>query len=121
MLSVPDETVLVHDTPSVTLVLTQAVVLQLPSARTKYVVVVAAGETEMLAPEPTNVPPHEPLYHWYEAAVPRLPPDSDSVDEPPLRTMVGDADALVGAVDCVESVTGVLTQPVVLAVPSART
>jgi hypothetical protein len=47
-----------------------------------------------------EVPLHEPVYHFHEAAVPRLPPDNDNVDELPLHMLAGDADALVAAVDC---------------------
>ena len=54
----------------------------------------------MLAPVPTEVPPHDPLYHFHEAAAPRLPPASDSVDAPAGQTAAGVADALVAAVDC---------------------
>ena len=54
----------------------------------------------MLAPLPTEVPPHDPLYQCHEAPVPRLPPDNDSVDGLPLHMLAGDADALVAAVDC---------------------
>ena len=82
---------------------------------------VEVGETVMLVPLPADVPPHEPLYHWNEAPVPRLPPDNVSVDELPLGMSAGDADAPVGGIDCVLAVTVVLTQPVMLAVPSART
>ena len=82
---------------------------------------VEVGETVMLVPLPTSVPPHEPLYHWNEAPVPRLPPDNVSVDELPPTMSAGDAEAPVGGIDCVLDVTVVLAQVVVLAVPSART
>ena len=47
--------------------------LQVPSALRKYVVV-AAGATVTLLPVPTDVPPQLPLYHLQLAPVPRLPP-----------------------------------------------
>jgi hypothetical protein len=83
--------------------------------------VVEAGETVMLVPLPTDVAPHDPLYHRHVAPLPRLPPDTDTVDEPPLGTFAGEAVALAAAVDCVFDVTVALAQAVVLHVPSART
>ena len=47
--------------------------LQVPSALRKYVVVVA-GTTVTLLPVPTDVPTQLPLYHLQLALVPRLPP-----------------------------------------------
>ncbi len=47
--------------------------LQVPSALRKYVVV-AAGATVTLLPVPTDVPPQLPLYHFQLAPAPRLPP-----------------------------------------------
>jgi hypothetical protein len=49
------------------------VVLQVPSALTKYVVVALTG-TVILAPVPTNVPPQLPVYHLHVAPVPNAPP-----------------------------------------------
>ena len=54
------------------------VLLQVPSALTKYVVV-AVGDTVMLVPVPADVPPHDDVYHFQLAPVPRLPPFTDSV------------------------------------------
>jgi hypothetical protein len=54
------------------------VLLQVPSALTKYVVV-AVGDTVMLAPVPADVPPHDDVYHFQLAPVPKLPPLTDSV------------------------------------------
>lgn len=51
---------------TVTVTLRQMVLLQVPSALTKYVVV-AAGATTKLLPVPTEVPPHEAVYHFHEA------------------------------------------------------
>ncbi len=47
--------------------------LQVPSALRKYVVV-AEGATVTLLPVPNVVPPQLPLYHLQLAPVPRLPP-----------------------------------------------
>ncbi len=52
--------------------------LQVPSALTKYVVV-ELGETVILVPEPAEVPPHDDVYHLQLAPVPKLPPLTDSV------------------------------------------
>ena len=52
---------------------TQAVLLHTPSALTKYVVVIC-GVTISDEPEPIDVPPHEVVYHFQEAPVPRVPP-----------------------------------------------
>ena len=54
---------------------------------------------------PTEVPPHEPLYHCQLAPVPRLPPETDKVVELPEHIAVGDAEADEGAVELVLTVT----------------
>ena len=48
---------------TVTMTLAQPVVLQVPLARTKYVVV-AVGETVIEVPVPADVPPQLPANHW---------------------------------------------------------
>jgi len=53
--------------------LTHAVILHVPSARTKYVVEVV-GVTVRLVPEPIDVPPQFPLYHLQDALLPKVPP-----------------------------------------------
>ena len=63
------------------------VLLQVPSALRKYVVVVA-GATLTLLPVPTDVPPQLPLYHLQLAPVPRLPPVVLSVVLLPLQMVV---------------------------------
>jgi hypothetical protein len=105
---------------TVTVTLAHAVVLQVPSARTKYVVV-AAGVTEMLEPVPTKVPPQLPEYHCQLAPVPNDPPVLDSVTDVPSQTTEEDVDAEVGAEDKVFTVIARLAHAVVLHVPSART
>lgn len=72
------------------------------------------GDTLMLAPVPTSVPPHEPLYHLMLAPVPRLPPLTLSVEELPEQMVDAEAEALVGAVEAVLTVTVVDTQPVIV-------
>jgi hypothetical protein len=59
---------------TVTVTLTQAVVLQLPSALTKKVVVALTATLLSVAPVPTKVPPQLPLYQFHEAPVPKEPP-----------------------------------------------
>jgi hypothetical protein len=51
----------------------QAVVLHVPSARTKYVVV-ALGVALIEAPVPIEVPPQALVNHFQTAFVPRFPP-----------------------------------------------
>jgi hypothetical protein len=97
----------------------QAVVLQVPSYRTKYVVF-EEGETEMEAPEPASVPPQDPVYHVAAAAVPAEPPDNVKVVLEPLQMVVVPV-ILVGAVLNVFTVTVVEAHVVVLQVPSYRT
>jgi hypothetical protein len=63
---------------------------------------VAAGVTERLLPVPTNVPPHEPVYH--PKVVP-VPPVYDSVLLVPLQTVVAVALTDVGAVGSGVTVT----------------
>lgn len=82
---------------------TQVVVLHAPCARTKYVVL-AVGDTESVAPEPTRVPPQDPVYHFQLAPVPRDPPATLSVVAPP-QVVAGLALAEVGATDGVLIVT----------------
>jgi hypothetical protein len=51
------------------------VLLQVPSALPYTVTVPAEGGPQVNGdPVPMDVPPHEPLYHFQEAACPRLPP-----------------------------------------------
>ena len=72
-------------------------------------------------PEPSHVPPQLTLYHSHDAPLPSEPPCLDSVDDSPAQMELGLADAPVGAVDSVLTVTVTLAQPVVLQSPSART
>jgi hypothetical protein len=95
------------------------VLLQVPSALTKYVVV-AVGDTVMLAPVPADVPPHDDVYHFQLAPVPRLPPLTDSVVFLPLQIVVVPVIEVAGTdVSCTVTVT--LLQMVLLQVPSALT
>ena len=58
-----------------------------------------------MLPLPTNVPPQEPLYHLRVAPVPAEPPVILKVVELPLQIVVELAEADVGAVDAVLTVT----------------
>jgi hypothetical protein len=100
--------------------LVQAVVSQVPSARTKYVVV-AEGVTLMLLPLPTAVPPQELLYHFQLALLPRPPPFTLRVTLEPLQTESAEAVMDVGAVEKVLILMDLLAQAVLLQDPSART
>ena len=95
------------------------VLLQVPSALTKYVVV-AVGDTVMLAPVPADVPPHDDVYHLQLAPVPRLPPLTDSVVFFPRQIVLVPLIEVAGnEVSC--TVILILLQIVMLFVPSART
>ena len=79
-----------------------------------------AGDTAMELPVPTSVPPQLPEYQFQAAPVPSEPPDTVKVVEPPQMGL-GFADALVGSVDNVFTVTVTEVQLVVLQVPTALT
>jgi hypothetical protein len=64
-------------------------------------VVFPVGETEMLAPLPTGVPPQLPEYHSHEAPVPSVPPVTLSVEELPAHISACTAEAPVGASESV--------------------
>ena len=98
----------------------QSVVLQSPSARTKYVVV-EVGFTLIVAPIPASVPPQLPEYHFHCALVPREPPFTESCDGSPAQSVITDADADVAATEGAFTVMTMLAQFVVLQIPSART
>ena len=81
----------------------------------------AEGETVIDDPLPIEEPPQFPVYHCQFAPVPSEPPLTVRVVGDPAQTEAGEAEADVGAVDCVFTVTVVDTQVVVLQVPAART
>ena len=82
---------------------------------------VEVGVTVMLSPEPNNVPPQDPLNQRHRALLPRLPPLTFSVVDVPLQTESRVAVMAVGAVEAEFTWMDLLTQAVVLQVPSART
>lgn len=75
----------------------------------------------MEAPVPTSVPPQLPEYQVHAAPEPSEPPDTESVVGLPEQTGLTLADAPVGAVEKVFTVTVTEAQLVVLHVPIART
>ena len=81
--------------------------------------VLLVGDTVILLPVPADVPPHEPVNHSAVAPVPALPPLTVNVVLPPLQIVVVPV-IPVGAVDNVLTVTVVVTQAVLLHVPSYR-
>ena len=83
---------------TVTVTLAQVVVLQVPSALTKKVVVTFTLVTSD-APVPTAVPPQVPLYHLQVAPVPSVPPVTVKVTLPGPQRLVALALAAVAAVD----------------------
>lgn len=132
ILRVEDASLQIYDGPAIALVgitdklltttVTEAqyVVLHVPSALTKYVVVtlgVAVKEVSV----PINPAPQDVEYQFQIPFVPSEPPVNDKVVELPWHRVVDDELALIGASDNVLTVSVVLTQVVVLQAPSART
>ena len=74
------------------------------------------GDTVMLLPVPTLVPPQEPLNHSAEAPVPDTPPTKLKVVLPPAQSDVVPL-IPVGAEESVLTVTIAEAQVVVLQVP----
>jgi hypothetical protein len=79
-------------------------------------VVLVVGETAILLPVPSGVPPQVPEYHLAVAPVPALPPTSVRVVLPPLQ-MVETPEILRGAVESVLTVINCEAQVVVLQSP----
>ena len=75
----------------------------------------------MLAPVPINVPPQLPLYHLQLAPVPKEPPVTVNVPDPPGQKLLLLVVMLVGSVDCVFTVTVTDAAVVLLQSPSKRT
>lgn len=78
------------------------------------------GETVTEEPLPTAVPPQDDEYHCQLAPVPKEPPITLKVVEPPLQIVVL-PEIAIGALD--KELTFIVTcaQVVTLQVPSART
>ena len=70
-------------------------------------------------PVPAVVPPQEPVYHFQEAPVPKLPPFTLSMVDPPGQKSLAEAEAEEGAVETVLTVTCTEAHSVVLQSPSA--
>jgi hypothetical protein len=66
------------------------------------------------------VPPHEPLYQYQSAPVPRIPPEVLKFVEPPSHMVDKVAIIELAEVELSFTVILILTQLVVLQVPSAR-
>lgn len=99
----------------------QVVLLQSPSALTKYVVV-EDGVTVIDGPVPIEAPlPQPPAYHFHDAFVPSEPPLTLRLVFCPTQRTLATAEALVGFVDKVLTETVTDAQPVVPQSPSART
>lgn len=99
---------------------THVVVFDVPSALTKYVVV-TFGEKDGDVPEPAVVPPHEPVYQYQFAPVPKLPPVNVNVEDVPGHIAEGDAEAEEAAIEPPLTIIVTLTQAVVLHNPSGLT
>ena len=83
---------------TVIVMLLQMLLLQVPSARTKYVVV-TTGLTVKVLPVPAETPPQLPLYHLQVAEVPNTPPFIDKVVLLPLHIVDEVAVAEVAGTD----------------------
>jgi hypothetical protein len=83
---------------TVIVMLLQMLLLQVPSARTKYVVV-TTGLTVKVLPVPAETPPQLPLYHLQVAEVPNTPPFIDKVVLLPLQIVDEVAVAEVAGTD----------------------
>ena len=80
------------------------------------------GLTFIEVPLPIELPvPQPPVYHFQDAPVPKDPPFMDKVEEPPEQIFSGDAEAEVGAVEAVLTVTVTEAQVVFPQSPSALT
>jgi len=116
----------VAEVPITELVLTitdfvlQMVVLHVPSARKKYVVL-DEGTGVWLIPVPRNVPPHDPEYHTHLAPVPKVPPFLLIDVADPIHIVDGEIDTESDVTEFVFNVIPVLTHAVVLQAPCART
>ena len=73
----------------------------------------------IIAPEPTNIPPHCPVYQNQFDPVTRAPPFAVRVMETPVQILEGDATAEAGRSLFTE--TSTLTHEVVFVLPSALT
>jgi len=105
---------------TVMVTLRHTLLLQVPSALTKYVVV-TEGLTDKLLPVPMEVPPQLALYHFQLAFVPNVPPLTDKVVLLPLQIVVDVAVTDVAGTDVSFTVIDMLWQRVLLQVPSALT
>jgi hypothetical protein len=83
---------------TVIVMLLQMLLLQVPSARTKYVVV-TTGLTVKVLPVPAETPPQLPLYQLQVAEVPNTPPFIDKVVLLPLQIVDEVAVAEVAGTD----------------------
>jgi hypothetical protein len=70
---------------------------------------------------PTDVPPHEPLYHFQLPPVPKLPPFNVSVTDSPLQMVEAVPVTTVAGTEVSRTVMVTLWQAVLLHVPSAFT
>jgi len=105
-----------------TVSLTQEVVLQVPEACTKYVVV-AEGVTVNIPVTllEMRLPPQLLSYNCHEAPVPKEPPFTVRVEGDPEHTEDGELERELGAEETELTVIVLLTQVVVLQVPEACT
>jgi hypothetical protein len=100
--------------------LLQIVVLQIPSALTKYVMLVV-GLTTKGIPFPSVKYPHEPEYQYQSAPAPAEPPEIFSIVEEPSHIVVWTEVAEITGEEFEFTVMLILMHDVVLHEPSALT
>jgi hypothetical protein len=83
--------------------------------------VVTVGDTFNVLPEPIEVPPHVPAYHFQLAPVPKVPPLTVRTTSVPVQVVSSEALMLLAANESAFSVIILLTQAVLPHIPSART
>ena len=83
--------------------------------------VVRVGPTTGDEPFAIKLPPHEPVYHFQSAPVPKVPPETDNVDDATLQIVEGLAEAEFAITEFVLRVTVTVAHVVVLQSPTAAT
>jgi hypothetical protein len=100
--------------------LTHILLLQAPSARTKYVVV-TVGLTVIEEPVPIEVPPHDPVYHFQTEPLASLPPFTLSKMLFPEQIESLTAEIDIAGSDVSLTIIRLETHAVIFMEPSART
>ena len=81
---------------------------------------VALTVTFNVAPVPTKVPPHVPVYHFQVPPVPKLPPVTLKVTVPEPQSIAGDAVAAAGSTESELTVIDVVAVTAGQPLPAAK-